>query len=177
MNKLSSKKALEQQNLMDYFDEFAARLRNSVFSKAGLAIGTSSKTAVKIANTVVYQVDGVMLSNTTEEVAFTATTYDIPAHATLVQERCYLICLDASLTATMVAGTIASGAGNATVPEATAGTTPVGYPRLAVAAGATSFDATTDELDEAHLTDTYVDFGVRLPKFSAAYENGGVTAA
>lgn len=130
-------------------------LANAAFSNPGLAIGSGSKAKVLIANTVQYAVAGALKTKTTAEVAFTATTHDIPPHASLVQEAVYAYSLQADGDVTVTMGAIASGAGAALFPAHPAGETLIGYLRLAVAAGATPFDATTDELDEAHLTDTY----------------------
>ncbi|KKL93229.1 hypothetical protein LCGC14_1876820, partial [marine sediment metagenome] len=46
--------------------------------------------------------------------------------------------------------------------------TPIGYLRLAVAAGATDFDATSDDLSDGHLTDTFYSIGFLSPRFDAA---------
>lgn len=159
MRQLNPSAALNNANLIDFLEDFRVRLMNQALSSAGLAIGSSSKTKVKIANTVAYLSNGVFKSKTTAEVAFTATTHDIAANADAVQEAVYLLCLAADGTPSLTMGEIASGAGNAEVPETPSGKTPIGYLRLAVAAGATPFDASTDELDAAHLTDTYVNLG------------------
>ena len=132
------------------------------FTSPGLAIGTTGNTAVKIANTVVYLNNGVFCSKTPAEVAFTATTHDIAPNALTVREACYLITLAANGTPTITKGTTATGAGNATVPATPSGGTPIGYVRIAVAAGALPFDATTDALNAAHLTVTYVNSASNL---------------
>lgn len=124
-------------------------------ASAGLAIGSSSKAKLKIANTVVYTIAGAFYSKTTAEVAFTATTMDIAANAASVQEAVYLLSLAADGTATITKGTTAAGAGNAAIPATPASNVAIGYARIAVAAGATPFDASTDELDAAHLTVAY----------------------
>lgn len=126
-------------------------------SAAGLAIGTSSKAKLLIANTVIYVLAGAYKSKTTAEVAFTATTHDIAANASSVQEAVFLLSLDASGTATITKGTTATGAGNAVVPATPANNVAIGHARIAVDAGATPFDASTDELDASHLTVTYTD--------------------
>jgi hypothetical protein len=167
MLKENAGNALNDQLLMNRFDEFHTALTYQALSSAGLAIGTGSAAAVKIGNTVTYLNGGVFKSKTTAEVAFTATTHDIAPHATLVQEAVYLVCLAADGTPTLVMGAIASGSGAAIVPEATAGTTPIGYCRVAVAAGATLFDASTDLLSAAHITDTYVNLGFYCSRFDA----------
>lgn len=144
----------------------AKGVTNICVAAAGLTIGSASKLKVKIANTVTYAIDGVLKSKTTAEVAFTATTHDITANAGAIQEAVYLLSLDTDGTATITKGTTATGAGNATVPATPASQCAIGYLRLAVAAGSTDFDATTDELDEAHLTDTYVDFILNAADYS-----------
>lgn len=129
----------------------------------GLTIGTTSAAKIKAANTTTYVHNGVILTKTTFEVAFTATTHDIPANASTVQEAVYLVELAANGDPSIKMGKIATGAGNAVVPTPSSDKTPIGYLRLAVAAGATPFDASTDLLSAAHLTDTYVDLGVVDP--------------
>lgn len=167
MDVLERSKALNNQQVMDLYDGLLHRVKNMALSTGGLAIGSSDKKKVKIASTVNYLSDGVFKTKTTAEVVFTATTDDITASATTVQEACYLMMLAADGTPSLVKGETATGSGNAKLPEIPATGTPIGYVRLAVAAGETSFDATTDELDEAHITDTYVDLGFVAPKFGA----------
>lgn len=133
-----------------------ARLYRAL-TAAGLTIGSAAAAKVKIANTVTFLIAGAFKSKTTAEVAFTATTHDIPAAAGSVQEACYLVALASDGTPSLTMGAIATGAGNAVVPACPAGKAPIGYLRLAVAAGATPFDASTDLLSAGHLTDTYVD--------------------
>lgn len=125
-------------------------------SSAGLTLGSSSKKTIKIANTVIYTIAGAFYSKATAETAFTATTHDIAADSETVQEAVYLVSLNASGTVTITKGTTATGAGNAVVPDTPADNVAIGYARIAVAAGSTSFDATTDDLDAVHITDTYV---------------------
>lgn len=150
-----------------------ARLRNLVLSAAGLAIGTTSAAAVKISNTVTYLIDGVFKSKTTAEVAFTATTHDIAADAAAVQEAVYLVTLAADGTPTLTMGTIASGAGNAALPDAPTDEAVIGHVRVAVAAGATDFDAGTDLLSAAHLTVTYTDTGLLTSAAEAVTNRNG----
>ena len=155
--------ALRDASLGTKLNYIMTLLNYHAVSSAGLAIGSSSKAAVKIANTVTYIHAGLFKSKTTAEVAFTATTHDIAADADTVQEACYLISLAADGTPTMTMGTIASGAGNAVVPATPSGKTAIGYVRIAVAAGSTKFDASSDDLDAAHITDTYVNLMVNDP--------------
>lgn len=170
----NSGNALNNQGLMDSFDMLHRAMANRVIETGGaLAIGSSSKTKVKIAtnSTGGYSVAGVLYAfPAAQEVDFTATEHDIEADAATVQERYYLVCLDAAGTATIIAGEQAD-TGEGKLPEwedIPATVCPIGYVKLQVAAGSTDFDATTDELDEAHITDTYVNLTMLAPKFSAA---------
>jgi hypothetical protein len=167
MNRLAISKGEFHQTLMDHLDSIDTRIKNTALSPAGLAIGSGSKKLVKITNTVVFLSGGIFKSKATAEVAFTATTMDIPANAASVQEAMYLMTLAADGTPTLTMGTIATGSGNAKLPELPATGTPIGAVRIAIAAGATKFDATTDDLDAAHITDTYYDYGYLAPRFDA----------
>jgi hypothetical protein len=168
MNKLDPGVVLGEQSIMTQFDSVNTSLQNICTSAAGLTIGTSANTAVKIANTVTYVCGGAFKSKTTAEVAFTATTHDIAANASSVQERCYLLTLSSSGTPTITAGTIATGSGAALLPERPATGTPIGSVRIAVAAGSTSFTAGTTALNSGALTVTYTDLGYLAPRFDAA---------
>lgn len=161
------KYGLHLQNLMDQFDALNTAQQYRALSTGGLVIGSSSKKAIKIASTVAYLHAGVFCAKTTAEVAFTATTHDIAANASSVQEAVYLLSLIADGTVTVTMGEIATGAGNAKLPEVPSGKTPFGYVRVAVAAGSTKFDATSDDLDAAHLTVTYVNLGYLAPRFDS----------
>ena len=167
MLKLDSRKALNDQTLMDHFDALHTSQKYRCLSPAGLVIGSGAKAKVKIANTITYLHNGIFKSKTTAELAFTATSMDIAPNADAVQEACYLMCLAADGTPSFTMGAIASGAGNAVLPEVPADKTPVGYVRIAVEAGATLFNASTDDLDASHLTVTYVDLGYLAPRFDA----------
>lgn len=134
-------------------------------SAAGLAIGSVSKKTLKIVNTTTYLHNGIFKSMTTQVPVFTATTHDIAANADSVQEAVYLVCQGATSSdlCTVHMGAIATGSGNAKFPEIPSGKTVIGAVRVAVAAGATKFDATSDDLDAAHLTVTYYDIGFIHP--------------
>lgn len=168
MLELSPTVAGSQQALMTQLDAMHTAQKYRALSTGGLVIGSTSKKEVKIASTIAYLHDGVFKSKTTAEVGFTATTHDIAPNASAVQEAVYLLCLIADGTPSWVMGTIASGAGLALLPEVPSGKTVVGYVRVAVAAGATLFNATTDDLDAAHLTVTYVNLGYLAPRFDSA---------
>ena len=129
-----------------------------VTSAAGLAIGSVDAAEILIGNTVQYfNGAGQVKTKTTAEIAFTATTHDIAANASAAQEAWYLVSLDSAGTATITKGTTAA-ADSAVLPAVPSGDTAIGGVKISVAAGATPFDATSDDLDAAHLTTTYVDF-------------------
>lgn len=133
------------------------QLRNGATTSPGLAIGTGSKAKVKVVNTVTFFAAGVLKTRTSVEIAFTPTTHDIAPDAVLVKEAVYAVTVDASLVGHLTMGAIASGAAAAVPPAGPAGEALLGYVRVAVAAGATLFDASSDNLDAAHLAVTYTD--------------------
>lgn len=161
----NSGEALNHRSLMNLFNEIVTALKNACYTAAGLAIGDATKKTISVNADLEYMVDGVLYNFTRtddsgpvpEEVAFTATTHDIAANASSVQEACYLVTVDDAGTFAIVMGDIATGAGNALVPATPEGVAAVGYARIAVDAGSTIFNATTDDLDASHLTVTYVD--------------------
>lgn len=158
----------DAQEAMDQEDYLMDRIRNMVLSSPGLQIGTTSKKAVRINATTVYLKDGIFKSKAAAEIAFTATTHDIAANASSVQECIYLLTINAAGTVTITKGDVATGSGNAKIPELPAQTDCVlGYVRIAVAAGSTIFDATSDDLDAAHLTVTYYSTGFLGARFDA----------
>jgi len=126
-------------------------------ASAGVVIGTGSAAKVKWGNSIVACVNGKIVTVTTNEAAFAATSDDIAASASAVREAIYLLVVDAAGTVSLYKGTEASGSGNATWPETPADKACVGAVRIAVAAGSTPFDATTDLLSASHITDTYYD--------------------
>ena len=162
---LELSKGQYDQALIDHFEFLRNRFLNRGCTNPGLVIGSTSKKEVKIANTFAFLKDGVWKSKSSAEVAFTATTHDIAASASNVREAVYLLTIAANGTVTITKGTESSGAGTAKIPELPSDSAVVmGYVRVAVAAGATKFDATSDDLDAAHLTVTYVS-GDLMPSF------------
>lgn len=142
---------LSNKDLIGYLKALTCR----GLSSAGVVIGTSSAAKVKWGSSIVASVNGNIVTVTTNEAAFTATSDDIAASATVVREAIYLLVVDASGTVSLFKGEEASGAGNATWPECPTDKACVGAVRIAIAAGSTSFDASTDLLSAGHITDTY----------------------
>jgi hypothetical protein len=126
-----------------------------LLNRPGLAIGTVSAAEVLIANAITYSIAATMAELASAEHAFTATTHDITADADKIQEAIFLLSVAAG-TVTITKGTTADE--DAAVPPALpAGEALVGYVKIQVAAGSTDFDATTDDLDAAHLTTSFQD--------------------
>jgi len=168
MEALSKLKALGHQQLMDVFDELKTNLKYRALADPGLVIGTGSAAKVKMGNSPAYLNNGIFYTGTGAEVAFTATTHDIPASTASVQEACYLVCIDNADALTLHMGAIASTSGGALLPAIPTGLTPLGYVRVKVAAGAVDFNASTDLLSAGHLTDTFYNLGFLSPRFDAA---------
>jgi hypothetical protein len=169
MDKLNTKYGKFDQNLMDRFDALDTALKYQALTKAGICIGSASKKTFKIANTVNFVFNGIVAAKTTAAVPLTATDHDITNSATLVKEAVYLISFSAVAgTPVVTMGTVATGSGNAVCPATPATSVPVAMVRIAVAAGATPFDATSDDLDAGHLTCTYTDLGWCGSRFDSA---------
>ncbi|MFA5130775.1 MAG: hypothetical protein WC477_07760 [Patescibacteria group bacterium] len=141
-------------------------VKNFCHSYAGLVIGTGSAAKVKLTNATDVSVKGQMFQlDASAEVAFTATTHDITADANTVQEAVYLVVVDYLGAASLYMGEIATGSGNAEIPKTPEGYAVIGYVRVAVEAGSTDFDASSDELSASHLTDTYVNLSCNPADF------------
>lgn len=65
--------AVAEQNLLDILGKIQHGICDAIFNSAGLAIGSSSKKKVKIANTVYGVYDGKPFSKTTAEVTLAGT--------------------------------------------------------------------------------------------------------
>lgn len=108
-------------------------------------------------------VAGIRITVAAGTFAFTATTHDIAANADFSTEAAYLLSVDNAGAKTVTKGAdrlIGDNQIGAPVPATPAGDIPVGTVRIRVDAGATPFDATTDNLDAAHLTTTLLGVGV-----------------
>lgn len=114
-----------------------------------LVIGSSSKKKIKNSAFSVMR-DGVISIVASTETDFTATTDDLAKSTGAV----YLIYLDATNTIKILKGTATAGGKGAVCPATPAGGMKIGEVKLVVTADAI-FNATTDDLDSAHITDTY----------------------
>lgn len=128
-----------------------------LLNRAGLQIGTGNAAQVRNGNAISKVVGGAIAEVAASETAFTATTHDIAADAGKIQERAYLLSVQAGGTIVITPGAIADE--NLAEPGAVpASEAPMGTVLIKVAAGATPFDATSDLLTASHLTVTFEDW-------------------
>ncbi len=137
-------------DLLNDLEEDINRVNNDkVLTNPTLAIGSSSKKKVKNSAFSVMR-DGVISVISSTETAFTATTDDLAKSTGAV----YNVYLDATNTIKILKGTATAGGIGAVCPATPAGGMKIGEVKIVVNADAI-FNATTDDLDAAHITDTY----------------------
>lgn len=137
-------------DLLDDLEEDINRVNNDkVLTNPTLAIGSSNKKKVKNSAFNVMR-DGVISVISSTETAFTATTDDLAKSTGAV----YNVYLDATNTIKILKGTATAGGVGAVCPVTPSGGMKIGEVKIVVNADAI-FDATTDDLDSAHITDTY----------------------
>lgn len=159
---------------LNILDNLAIAISNMILSAPGMVQGSGVNTKLKAGNTTTYLSAGVLATKTTFEIPFTTSgngsftgAYDVTPNAGSVQERVYVVYLNAAGTATMIVGAQATGSGNGLYPDMpgaggtglrTPGLTPIGGVRIAVAAGASGFQAnTTQPATSGAVTATYFD--------------------
>lgn len=149
----SSKDVMYNDNLKEIINDIIGQLNNqggmAIVGSPALAIGSVSK--AKILNgafTVVR--NGVVSTIASAETAFTATTHDIADG----KEAIFLVYLDSSNAITLLKGDDAA-ADEAVCPDTPDGGLKIGEVKISVTGAI--FNASTDDLDAAHITDTYTD--------------------
>jgi hypothetical protein len=155
---------LGQPELVVHLDNMSYYPGNTILNLPGLTIGTTANTSVKIANSTQVLADFKGATVAAQEVPFTAGNaqfsgvHDILGNASAVQERVYALVANQAGAVSYIAGDLATGAGNAQVPERPAtGSAPIGFVRIAVAAGTAGFRAGTTALNAAGITVAYND--------------------
>lgn len=118
-----------------------------------LAVGTVSAAEIAVGE-IVWQIDGMRYLLAAAEHAFTATTHDIADPDADPREAIYVLSVAAGASAvTITKGTTAAA------DAAVAPSTPAGHVKLGELLlqhdGSAIFNATTDDLDAAHLTATF----------------------
>jgi hypothetical protein len=131
----------------------------TVSQQPNIRIGVTSKKALKIDGFTLYR-DGGRIAVAAAEPAFTATTHDIADPDANGREAIYLVLVSRAGAVTIVKGGDAVlGAG--VDPAITADC--VAIARVKINHNGTQiFDATTDDLDAAHLTVVYQDMAEAL---------------
>jgi len=123
---------------------------DGILSAPGLTIGTSAPTKMKFV-TFTLVINGVQESVTGAEVDFTATTDDIADGSAVF----YTIACAAGGTVSITIGTPAVGTAGGAKAAVPTGEGLMGY--ILLAASGAIFNATTDDLSETWITDTYAD--------------------
>jgi len=131
------------ENLRKPLSELQSAVVDMAMTDAGLTIGTSANTAVKIANSVYAFCNGIMTLKTTAEVAFTATTHDVTADAF----RIFVLSLASDGTVTITAGTEGASLALATLPVVPSNEAILGFV-IINPTGTGDFDAGTTALDD-----------------------------
>lgn len=114
-----------------------------VLSSAGLAIGSSSKKAIKIVNTIYYMIDGVLYTKASAEVAFTATTHDV-ANAKFAV---FVLSIDSAGTVTITKSADADSLAAVVFPTVPDDEVVIGFV-IINPTGTGAFDATSTDLDD-----------------------------
>jgi hypothetical protein len=135
-------------------DMLTALQGTRLLSEPGLAIGTD-QTRVAY-DELIWSVNGMRYRIAAGEVAFTATTHDITDPDTDPREAVYVLSVAAGATSVTITKGTTAAEDAAVAPSTPAGHVKVGEV-LIQHDGSAVFDATTTELDAAHLTVTYTD--------------------
>lgn len=125
--------------------EILAKLQDAavdvVFNSAGLAIGTSAKPDVKIANTIYGFVNGVMVKKTTAEIALSGTV-------TADMFNVYVLMIDSAGAVTSAMGTEGASLGAVVFPTIPDNKAVIGFV-IVNPTGTGDFVGDTTDLDDA----------------------------
>ena len=134
--------------LNDHIEQINSGNGSRILGNPTLAIGSSSK--AKVLNSAFDVIrDGVTDTIDSAETAFTATTHDLVDGYGAV----YLFYLDSDNAIKILKGTSILAGTGAVCPDTPEGGLKIGEVKLVVSGAI--FNATTDDLDAAHITDTY----------------------
>ena len=129
------------KDMLDALGKIQDNLCDVVLNTAGLAIGTSAATAVKIANTIYALIDGVLVKKTTAEVALSGTV-------TNAKFNVFVLSVDASGTVTATMGTEGATIGAVVLPAVPEDEAVVGFV-IVNPTGTGNFVGGTTDLDDA----------------------------
>ena len=147
----TNKDVMFNDNLKEILNDIIGQMNNqggtAIVGSPALAIGSSSK-AKLLNGTFTVVRDGVVSTIAGAETAFTATTHDIADG----KEAIFLVYLNSSNAITLLKGDDAD-ADEAVCPDVPDGGLKIGELKISVTGAI--FNASTDDLDAAHVTDTY----------------------
>jgi hypothetical protein len=122
-------------------DKLQRPLSCLVLNTAGLAIGTSAKPDVKIANTIYAYIEGVLVKKTTAEIALSGTV-------TNAKFNVYVLSINSAGTVTAQMGTEAATIGGVVFPTVASGSAVIGFV-IINPTGTGNFVGDTTDLDDA----------------------------
>ena len=133
--------ATSNQNLRDVLTNIQTTICDFVLTTAGLVIGSSSKKAVKIANTIYAIIDGVLVKKTTAEIALAGTV-------TNEKFNVFVLSMVAAGTVVATMGTEGATIGAVVFPAVPASSVVVGFV-IVNPTGTGNFVGATTDLDDA----------------------------
>lgn len=128
--------------LSNLFDKLQRPLSSIVLNSAGLAIGSSSKPKVKIANTTYAYVEGVLAKKTTAEIVLPAST------VTNAKFNVFVLAMDSAAAVSAYAGTQATTLAGVVFPTIPSGSAVIGFV-IVNPTGTGDFVGATTDLDDA----------------------------
>jgi len=123
------------------FDKIQRALSAVVVNSAGLAIGTTSKKDVKIANTTYAYVEGVLAKKTTAEINLSGTVVNAKFNV-------FVLAMDSAAAVTAYMGTEAATIGGVVFPVIPSGSAVIGFV-IINPTGTGNFVGDTTDLDDA----------------------------
>lgn len=145
------------QAVLEKYEEFMGEVveatTNGTFNSGALAIGSSSKKAIKIASDVYGSINGTLFKVAAAEVAFTATAHDVVD----TYSRLFFLTCDSAGTVTIRASDPALTSGGVaaiTIPTIPENCAVIGA--VLISSSGALFDATTTDLDAVTVTVAYI---------------------
>lgn len=132
---------LSDQKLRNALGEIQGSIVDQVLNSGGLAIGTSSKKAVLIANTIYALVAGILVKKTTAEIALSGTV-------TADMFNVYVLSIDSAGTVTATMGTEGATIGAVVFPAIPDDSAVIGFV-IVNPTGTGNFVGATTDLDDA----------------------------
>lgn len=138
---ISTSYTLSDKALRNVLAELQGGLVDQLLNTGGLAIGSSSKKAVKIVNTIYALVDGVLVKKTTAEIALAGTV-------TNAKFNVYVLYINSAGTVASAMGTEGATLGAVVFPAIPADSAVIGFV-IVNPTGTGNFVGATTDLDDA----------------------------